>query len=641
MYFYEVAPSAIFRERHDILTYNFDEKLPIGTLVLVPIGQKTVTGLVLKETKKPIFPTKSITKSIYKTPLPKHLIKGIIWLKSYYSTPFATVLQSALPRGITKNRRQQKNTNHDIKPLLSTEIPLNSAQESAIQKINQCPSNTVLLHGITGSGKTNIYLTLARQQLGQQKSVILLVPEIALTSQLVASFQNHFKNIFLLHSKQTEAERHLTWENILTSNTPNVIIGPRSALFAPIKDLGLIIIDEAHEPAYHQDQSPKYSALRLASTMSRTVLGSATPSVADYYLCSEKSAIVQLDQLAINSDKIATTKIIDSTNRQNFKRHRLLSDELLESIEDSLKNKTQTLIFHNRRGSAPLTLCEHCGWQALCPNCLLPLTLHSDKFKLICHTCGQNFPVPTSCPTCGNANIRHKGFGTKYLESELNKLFTHARIARFDTDTEESNSLKNEYKKIKAGEIDIMIGTQMIAKGFDFPKLTTLGVAQADAGLSLPDFSSEERTFQLITQVIGRAKRGHQDSKIFIQTYQPKSPVINFAVNSDYKSFYDYAIKNRKKSGLPPFNFLLKLEMHYKTESAVIKNINTLSKNLARSFPTLKISKPVPAFHEHTPQGFCWQIIIKSKTRSALLSVISSLPSNPHLRFHIDPISLL
>lgn len=645
MYFYEVVPAKIFRANSDILTYSSTQPLTIGTIVIIPLGKKTVPGLVVKKVQQPAFPTKPIEKPLYDTPLPSHLLKSLFWLSEYYFSPLPTVLQSALPRGIEKTRRQKPSAEKMKKPS-SSSFPLSLAQQKAIDEIQNSSKNTTLLHGITGSGKTNIYLELTRQTLKKNQSVILLVPEIALTSQLIQKFQSHFENITLLHSKQTESERHLSWAKILTSQESQVIIGPRSALFAPVSNLGLIIIDEAHEPAYSQDQSPKYSAIRLASTMSKVVLGTATPLVSDYYLAASQGALVTLDELAVKSNKTAETHIIDLKNRGDFKKHRLISDPLIKSIQSSLDNKTQSMIFHNRRGSAPLTVCNHCGWQALCPNCLLPLNLHTDKFLLICHTCGRKSKVATSCPDCKNSNIIHKGFGTKYLESELKKLFPTAKIARFDADTEIEKSLQNSYDQIKNGHIDIIIGTQMLAKGFDFPLLSTLGVVQADAGLSLPDFSSEERTFQLLTQVIGRANRGHQDSKIFIQTYQPHHSAIKFGITANYADFFSHCILTRQKATLPPYSFILKLTLSYKTESIVVKNTQTLYEFIKKYQNThsdlkLSVSAPTPSFHEHTPNGYTWQLILKSKKRSTLIKILRAIPSNPQLRFHLDPLSLL
>ena len=645
MKYYLIAPAKTFHSSDNLLTYSSETPLKIGQIVEIPLGRQSTIGIVVKNTTQPDFDTKSITKIIYEQPLPKKLVDALFWLSSYYRCPLSTVIQAALPRGITKNRRGKLPEAPNITPI---DNPLNSAQRAAIRAIEENPANTILLHGITGSGKTNIYIELCARTLAKNQSVILLVPEIALTSQLVRNFQQHFKNITLLHSNLTESLRHQLWEKILTDNQPQVIIGPRSALFAPVQDLGLIIIDEAHEPAYHQEQNPKYSASLLAGKLAKTVLGTATPLISDYYLCKSHNAIVEINQLAIQSDKHTNISVIDLKDRSDFTKSRILSNQLIESIKASLANHTQSMLFHNRRGTAPMTICDKCGWQALCPNCFLPLVLHADAFQMRCHTCARNFPVPTACPECKNASIHHKGFGTKLIEDELHRLFPSAKIARFDMDTDDDLKLTKIYDEVYRGDYDIIVGTQMIAKGFDFPRLTTLGIVQADAGLSLPDFSSEERTFQLITQVIGRAKRGHQNSNIFIQSFQPDHPIISLASQSDYASFYNYLVQKRQQSKLPPYSFLLKLSVTYKTETATVKNIRTLYKKVIQTAKQLQIpenrivvSPPMPAFHERTSTGYTWQLVIKAKSRQNLLDIFDHLPKNNYLHYDFDPISLL
>ena len=645
MKYYLIAPAKTFHSSDNLLTYSSETLLKIGQIVEIPLGRQSTIGIVVKNTTQPDFDTKSITKIIYEQPLPKKLVDALFWLSSYYRCPLSTVIQAALPRGITKNRRGKLLEAPNITPI---DNPLNSTQRAAIRAIEENPANTILLHGITGSGKTNIYIELCARTLTKKQSVILLVPEIALTSQLVRNFQQHFKNITLLHSNLTESLRHQLWEKILTDNQPQVIIGPRSALFAPVQDLGLIIIDEAHEPAYHQEQNPKYSASLLAGKLAKTVLGTATPLISDYYLCKSHNAIVEINQLAIESDKHTSISVIDLKDHSDFTKSRILSNQLIESIKASLANHTQSMLFHNRRGTAPMTICDKCGWQALCPNCFLPLVLHADAFQMRCHTCARNFPVPTACPECKNASIHHKGFGTKLIEDELHRLFPSAKIARFDMDTDDDLKLTKIYDEVYRGDYDIIVGTQMIAKGFDFPRLTTLGIVQADAGLSLPDFSSEERTFQLITQVIGRAKRGHQNSNIFIQSFQPDHPIISLASQSDYASFYNYLVQKRQQSKLPPYSFLLKLSVTYKTETATVKNIRTLYKKVIQTAKQLQIpenrivvSPPMPAFHERTSTGYTWQLVIKAKSRQNLLDIFDHLPKNNYLHYDFDPISLL
>ena len=669
--YYEVIPTTTFKKSplfsDGLLTYSFDQNLAPGTIVSIPLGKKTALGIIYRKTTAPTdqnFVIKSINKIVHPIPLPNHLLKSLAWLSSYYLNPVAKTANLFLPLGIEKNRRKKSSAStfipqfsnpiQDIaSPIAATtthyQIPLNPAQKQALTELHKIKTHTKLLHGITGSGKTNIYLELASQVFSSNQSVILLVPEISLTPQLVGRFQEHFgTQVISLHSKLTEAERHLIWQRIheADQSTPFVIIGPRSALFSPLKNLGLIIIDEAHEPSFYQDTSPRYHALRLASFMAQTLkidclLGTATPRVEDYFLAKKNHAYVALSEKAKSITSQTKINLIDLKDRALFTRNRYFSDALLQDIENNLKQHKQTLLFHNRRGSAPLTLCEHCGYQVLCPNCLLPLTLHSDSYQLICHTCGHHEPVPSTCPVCHHGSLIHKGFGTKLLESELKKLFKSARIARFDADNATADSLTQNFESVKNGDIDIIIGTQTIAKGLDLPLLNTVGIVQADANLNLPDYAAEERTFQLITQVIGRVGRGHNDiNHVFLQTFQPEHPVILAAKSLDYAKFADYLLKKRQLSHLPPFFYLLRISIVKKTEDLAIKKIMSLHSTL-KKFPDVYLSAPTPSFHEYTPSGYSWQIIVKAKKRDSLTHLIESLDQYPEIRFAIDPPSLI
>lgn len=650
MYF-EVLPAKVFKKspllEDGILTYTFDRNLPVGTIVEIPLGKTTTVGVIYRKINHftADFKVKSIIRPLYDTPLPSHLLKSIIWLSEYYLTPLPQVVNLFLPGTLSNRHKLAQPAVTAITP--HTSITLNSAQKKAVASLIEAKPNTKLLHGITGSGKTNIYLSFALEAFKNGRSTILLVPEIALTSQLVTVFQQTFsKDIILIHSKQTAKTRRDNFEQLLLSTTPKIIIGPRSALFAPVKNLGLIIIDEAHEPTYFQDQAPKYSALRLASFIAKTldifcIQGTATPKIEDYYLAKSHQSLVTLTEKAKSTAIQPEVKIIDFKDRSLFTENRYFSSPLLDQIRTNLNHQYQTLIYHNRRGSAPLTICENCGWQALCKNCFLPLTLHSDSYQLICHTCGYQTKIPTSCPECHHPEVIHKGFGTKLLESELRRLFKTAKIARFDGDNDKKNSLDALYEQVKSGDIDIIIGTQTIAKGLHLPKLATIGIVQADSGLSLPDFSTEERTFSLINQVLGRIGRGHLSiANAYIQTFHPDDPVINYAIQSNYAAFYDYLIQRRKTGHFPPFTYLAKLSVVYKTEHAALSKIKSVHQAL-RLKPNIYLSAPTPAFHEHTSSGFCWQIVVKSGNRQSLLVAIRSLDDFPDLRISIDPPSLL
>ncbi|TWP15697.1 primosomal protein N', partial [TM7 phylum sp. oral taxon 353] len=452
--------------------------------------------------------------------------------------------------------------------------------------------------------------------------------------------------IILTHSKQTEAQRHAAWKEIINSNDPVIVIGPRSALFAPVQQLGLIVIDECHEPSFKQEQSPRYSALRAASVLARQhnaklILGSATPAVADYYLAKHSnSAIASMNTPARTDAVKPSITLVDMTKRQNFSEHQFLSNPLLKSLRLALKNNRQALIFHNRRGTAAVTLCESCGWQAGCPRCFVPLTLHADKHQLSCHICSFSTSVPTSCPECHNADIIHKGIGTKRIESELKKLFLNKKIVRFDGDSTPEETVDAQYDKLKNGDIDIIIGTQVIAKGLDLPNLGVVGVVQADAGLLLPDYVAAERTFQLLAQVVGRVGRSHNSTEVIVQTYHPSHPSIVDGLRQNYADFYKRTIAQRQKTNFPPFVYLLKLTCTYKTEKSAVNNAQKIAQLLKAKSPDIEILGPTPAFYERVRDTYRWQIIVKSPQRRQLINLIKYIPP-AHWQYELDSISLL
>lgn len=647
MYYYEVAPTQIIRSGSDTFTYASEKELSIGNVVRISVGKKELNGVVMRSVKnKPDYTVKPINSVLEVTPLPENLLRLTIWIAEYYKTPLATVLQSALPSGLHKKRRENS-FSQSVVGRKRTTFVLNKMQVDAVEKINNSTPGTTLLHGVTGSGKTAVYIELASRCLANGHSAIVLVPEIALTSQLVAEFSNHFPDILLTHSRQTEAERHHVWRQALNSKQPRIIIGPRSALFMPVPTLGLIVIDESHEPSYKQEQSPRYHALRAATFMAEQanahlVLGSATPSIVDYYLAEfTKRPIITMDKRAASDVSPPSIELVDMTKRESFKKHRFLSDKALLQIEQTIASKKQALVFHNRRGSSPITLCKNCGWQAGCPHCYVPLTLHGDQHHLRCHICNFTSTVPTSCPTCGSVDVIHKGIGTKLIESELRILFPAATIARFDGDSDNKETVEKRYNELYDGSIDIIIGTQVVAKGLDLPHLTSVVVVQADAGLSLPDYTSPERTFQLLAQVIGRVGRGSTPTNVTVQSYQPKHPAVTYGLSQNYTDFYQLSLKQRKASNFPPFTHLLKLQCSYKTEAAAIKNAKTLAGKLRASLPEdVEILGPTPGFYERAGGNYRWQLVVKSPKRAYLLDALNHLPAN-YWQYELDPISLL
>ncbi len=645
MRYYEVAPTQIIRQDSAVFTYASEQELSVGQIIEMEVGRKSLVGIVMREVAKPKYDTKLVKNTVINQPLPIQLVRLSTWLSDYYATHLALVLQAVLPGGIQKKRRQRTQA-PPVAMRVRTKKVLNKYQVAALDKIDAMSSGTALLHGVTGSGKTTVYIEAAKQTLNNGRSVMILVPEIALTPQIVDEFSSHFENIVLTHSRQTEAERHLAWKDVLESTSPRVVIGPRSALFLPLENLGLIVIDEAHEPSFKQEQSPRYSALRAASVLAREheaklILGSATPSIADFYLAQKSTRpIIELPQTA-RLAKAPTVTLVDMTKRHDFQRHRFFSNALLGRLEMTVASGYQALIFHNRRGSANVTLCKNCGWQSTCQRCFIPLTLHTDTYELRCHICGTNGKVPTNCPDCSNVDIIHKGVGTKLIESELTKLYPNMKIARFDGDSAPENSINSRYKELYDGSIDIIIGTQIVAKGLDLPRLRTVGIVQADAGLNMPDFAAPERTFQLLAQAIGRVGRSNHETYVVVQSYRPTHPSVVDGLSRNYADFYEKTLAERRRGSFPPFTFLLKLTCVYKSEAAAIRNARLLAQSLRKKIPaSVEILGPTPAFYERQRDTYRWQLILKSKTRSHLVDALVHVPQT-HWQFELDPVSLL
>lgn len=643
MQYYLVCPIGVISGAEDLLTYHSDTNLSVGEVVLVPFGRRTKIAVVFDKTTKPAFTTRPIEKS-YGVILPQHLIKLAEWIADYYASRLPFVLQMMLPSGIQKKRRAKE---HPPSALTrGTNIPaLSKPQSKIVSSIQESESITHLLHGITGSGKTRIYQSLAEHTLKENRSVLILVPEIALTPQLATEFQLLHDRVLILHSALTEAQRHTLWLEINKSDDPLVIVGPRSALFSPIKNLGLIIIDEAHEQSYQQDSQPKYNALRVARKLAelsgnntKLILGSATPSIADYYVATHTGApIHNLNHRIVPSQ--TSVEIIDMREKAQFSTHNLFSKKLLDAMNNALVRNEQIMLFHNRRGTARMILCSDCGWTAECPTCHIPLRLHHDTQSLRCHTCGHKTQPPKVCPSCSGIDLDFKGFGSKRIESEIKKLFPDANVARFDSDTEAAEQLHHRYQDLYDNNIQIIIGTQGIAKGLDLPHLTVVGVVQADSELFIPDYSSSERAFQLTTQVIGRAGRKGQEAHVFIQTLNPEHPAITAAAAQDYHDFYEHEIQERKAEHMPPFTFLLQLSVGYKSTSSAVHAAKKLAQQLRNDNPGLFVRGPAPAFHEHRGSNYYQQLVVSSPNRATLVKIAQSLPSRWH--FTLDPPSLL
>lgn len=642
MHYYEVliADSAYHSDKP--LTYSSESELTFHSTVTVPLRSKSVTGFVNKKVAKPAFAVQPVKNIISLIPLPQHCLDIAGWLSTYYSCPLGDSLRLIAPAGRGISRL-------DSPPLkaVQTELSnsLTSEQSAAVKKIYRLNSTTTLLHGETGSGKTRVYLELAAYALESGQSVIMLTPEVSLTAQLSAAVKSFLgRPVFILHSQLGTAARKKMWLEIIGSKEPVIIVGARSALFAPVQNLGLIVVDEAHEPAYKQDQSPRYQTARVASQLgklsgARVVLGSATPELTDYYLAELKKSVVRMAKPAISGATPPKVEIIDLRDRTNFGSSNHLSLKLIDEIKTTLSAKKQILIYLNRRGSARLILCNNCGWEMQCPNCDIPLVYHGDDHKVRCHTCGYQTAPPIKCPKCANTEIIYRSAGTKSLTEELIRLFPEAKVRRFDSDNKKGERLEEQYDQIKAGKIDILVGTQLLAKGLDLPRLGLVGVVAAESSMGLPDFSAEERSFQLLYQIIGRVGRGHGSGKVIIQSYQPDNPLVLAAAKRDYQRFYRQALKERQTYGFPPFCYLAQLICKRASAASSHSAAEELIKKLAGKQLSVQILGPATPFYARRGNAHYAQLILKSKNRKLLQEITQNLPSG--WQINLDPINLL
>lgn len=643
MHYYEISPSGQVTADKDTLTYACEHELAIGSVVAIPFGKRQTIGVTIKKTTKPSYTTKPVGEIIGQ-PLPSPLVQLALWLAQHYATPLPLVIQSMLPRGLTKKRRELKSP----KPAESKQAitpPLTAEQETAIGHLQKNTGKAMILHGVTGSGKTRIYIETAKAMADKGASSIILVPEIGLTSQTIANFSTEFPNAIVTHSQMTESQRHQAWTKLQQTEGPVVVIGPRSALFSPLTNIGLVVVDEFHEQSYKQDQAPKYNAVHAAATLAALhkatlLLGSATPDVATRYIFEEKNLpIITLRTPAVKAARTPRIQTVNLADKSIVKVKSWLSKELKDSISEVLDEEGQVLIFHNRRGTAPLSLCTSCGWIAECPTCTLPFTLHADFGELRCHICNKKNPVPSSCPECHEPELTFQGFGTKQIEHDLNKLFPAARVQRFDADVSKKDSLAARYDAVRRGDVDILVGTQMLAKGLDLPKLQLVGIALADTSLFLPDYTASERTFQLISQASGRVGRHDAPSTVLIQSYNPDHPAIKTATTKNYQQFYEYEIEQRKMLKYPPFAYLLQLTIDYATRNRAIDACLELQKQLQTHFRAIEVLGPAPAFHERLNNRYRWQLVVKTRQRSTLVDICRSLPDR--WTINLDPINLL
>lgn len=513
--------------------------------------------------------------------------------------------------------------NHDFPKTFPWQ--LNAEQQQAVSRIlaaeAQGEATTFLLEGITGSGKTEVYLQSIAEILNKGKTAMMLVPEIALTPQMVQRFKSRFgKAVAVLHSGLSQGEKYDEWRKIERGEA-QVVVGARSAVFAPLQKIGLIIIDEEHEATYKQEDTPRYHARDLAIWRSQyhhcpVILGSATPSLESRARAQKKRyELLYLTQRAHENAQLPSVTIVDLKEEYAQKNTSTFSRLLQEKISNRLQQKEQIVLLLNRRGYSSFMMCRDCGYVLPCPNCDISLTLHMDVKKMRCHYCGHQENIPKKCPDCQGEKIRYYGTGTQKVEEELQERFPSARILRMDVDTTRKKGAHEKIlKAFEEQEADILLGTQMIAKGLDYPNITLVGVLNADTALNLPDFRSSERTFQLLTQVSGRAGRGAKPGEVIVQTFNPEHHSIVLAQAQDYEAFYQQEMILRHQSGYPPFYFTVKITISHPAEQVVAKKSYQIAEQLKNGLsPESRILGPTPSGIARIKNRYYYQIILKYK----------------------------
>lgn len=539
-------------------------------------------------------------------------------------------------------RNPLKNKNIKQKDKLKFTEEQEIAYKKVEDSIEKQEYKQYLLYGVTGSGKTEIYLQLIEKVINEGKSAIMLVPEISLTPQMINRFIERFGKdiIAVLHSKLSVGERHDSWERIETGEA-RIIIGARSAIFAPVCNLGIIIIDEEHDPSYKSEMAPRYNAKEVANQIAEynsipLLLGSATPDIVTFYKAqNEDIELLTLSKRANNSS-LPNIQLVDLKQELANGNRTMISVKLYKLIQENLKNKKQTILFLNRRGFSTFIMCRDCGYVAKCKNCNISLTYHKKEEKLKCHYCGYEEGIHKICPECGSKKIKYFGTGTQKLELEINKIFPNASTIRMDIDTvTKKNSHEEILERFNKEQIDILIGTQMIVKGHHFPNVTLVGVVSADGSLNIDDYRASERTFDLLVQVAGRAGRERQQGNVIVQTYNPDNYSIQYAKKQNYDDFYNIEIKLRNQLRYPPFCDIIMFGISGEMEEVVSKTANKLYKELKESIEQeeliANILKPLPAPIDKIKNRYRWRIIIKAKVNDKLIDIINECLYNKEL----------
>src|ERR1700682_3585429 len=574
-------------------------------------------------------------------------------------------LRALAKRGLVELREGDvlRDPHGDEKFIPTGNLELNAEQILALEEISDALESRknprpILVHGVTGSGKTEIYLQAIRGALDRGRSAIVLVPEISLTPQTVERFKGRFAAgqdlVAVLHSHLSQGERHDEWHKI-NSGRARIVIGARSAVFAPLENLGLIIVDEEHETTYKQEEAPRYHARDVAVVRAKmekcvVVLGTATPSLESYHnAVAGKYKLATLTQ-RVDQQQMPLMRIVDlRQERRKEKAASILSEKLRAAIAVRLEKHEQTILFLNRRGFSTSLLCSNCGEARNCPNCSVALTFHRHMARLNCHLCGHTAAVPKKCPACGKDALIYSGFGTEKVESTVSQIFPSAVVKRMDAD---SMTRKQAYREtllsFRAGKIDILVGTQMIAKGLHFPNVTLVGIINADLALHMPDFRAGERTFQLLTQVAGRAGRGETPGEVFVQTYTPFSPSIQFARHHDFAGYFQQELEFRERCDFPPFKHAVLITIRSAHEARAKFSAETLARRLKEALESeFILGDPTPAPLEKLQGQFRFHILIRGEAIVRLSRLVREtldklpFPEDVAVAVDVDPYQLL
>ncbi len=621
-------------------------------------------GIVVKEVDNVDAPYKilEIQKRIDMEPIcGNNEFELALWMSKYYHTSFGEALFASLPAG-NPSSKDKKIKPIDIKqkPYFELNEEQNKVLSRIIETIDKNENSKFLLHGVTGSGKTEVYMRAIKYVVDMGKQAIIILPEISLTPQTIKRFAERFHGaIAILHSKLSPNQKYRYWQMIRKGDI-QIIVGARSAIFSPTKNLGIIIVDEEHETSYKSSETPRYHGRQVAFYRANKenvtlILGSATPSVETFYHAkSENSKSLELLSLQkrASSVNMPIVKIIDMKKAKRSDMFNTMSEELVEAINDCLEKKEQIILFLNRKGYANSVSCSHCHVVKECPNCSVSLTFHKFKNVVMCHYCGFTQHVEEICNICNIGHFERLGTGTEEVEEQLKLIFPNAVISRVDQESVKTNkSYEDFFNDFNDKKIDILIGTQMIAKGLDFPNVTLVGVLLADTSLHIPDFRSEERTFSLLTQVAGRSGRGDKKGSVYIQTYTPHHYAIECATKHDYISFYNKEVEKRVPLKYPPFSRLVRLVIRGEEDDAVEEDSNLIFDLLCASTfkyrDSLEILGPAPCTISKLKKYYRWNLIIKVKEHKLLNDFFYELKTTfkpkkgNYVEIDIDPIGMM